>query len=381
MTRSDYLLVGAGLQNALVAAALAEAVPQARVTLLDQSAEFGGGHTWCFHATDLREGQLNYVEPFVAKRWPAHEVRFPRLSRRMDGAYASVTGESIRRGMRALLEQHPSFELRLNTKVRSVSGSEVHLESGEVLTAESVIDARGPAELKEAVAGYQKFLGLELELSEPHELDCPLLMDATVPQHDGFRFFYVLPFAPQRVLVEDTYFSDHAELDVARLRDEVLSYAQRSNLRVARVLREETGVLPLPTRVTAPRFEAPLRGGYAGGWLHPTTGYSFPAAARFASWVAATAREPQHRPTSFETLSRRHAVQLRFGTLLNWLLFRAVEPEQRVSVFERFYRLPSSTIERFYALDTTPLDRARIVCGRPPAGMSLRRALSLGDPA
>ena len=35
-----------------------------------------------------------------------------------------------------------------------------------------------------------------------------VVMDATVPQEDGFRFVYALPLDPDRVLVEDTYFSD-----------------------------------------------------------------------------------------------------------------------------------------------------------------------------
>ena len=47
-------------------------------------------------------------------------------------------------------------------------------------------------------------------------------MDATVPQVDGYRFFYVLPLAPDRLLVEDTYFSDSTHLDVAQLRTEML---------------------------------------------------------------------------------------------------------------------------------------------------------------
>jgi len=47
-------------------------------------------------------------------------------------------------------------------------------------------------------------------------------------------------------------------------------------------------------------------------------------------------------------------------------------------VLERFYRLPESSIARFYALSTTAFDRARILCGRPPRGMSFGRAFTKG---
>ena len=49
-------------------------------------------------------------------------------------------------------------------------------------------------------------------------------MDATVPQRDGFRFMYVLPLAEDRLLVEDTTFSDSPRLDQEALRESVHEY-------------------------------------------------------------------------------------------------------------------------------------------------------------
>ena len=43
---------------------------------------------------------------------------------------------------------------------------------------------------------------------------------------------------------------------------------------------------------------------------------------------------------------------------------------------QRFYRLPPEAVRRFYAMTLTHGDRARILCGRPPRGFSLTRALS-----
>jgi lycopene beta-cyclase len=63
------------------------------------------------------------------------------------------------------------------------------------------------------------------------------------------------------------------------------------------------------------------------------------------------------------------------------MLFGAFAPQERYHVLERFYRLPESTIRRFYALETLAMDRARILCGRPPRGFSLRRLLASGAPA
>jgi lycopene beta-cyclase len=117
-----------------------------------------------------------------------------------------------------------------------------------------------------------------------------------------------------------------------------------------------------------------LQGGYQGGWFHPTTGYSFPLAVRFAGTVARVPiEELSERVTA---LASREAHQQRYATLLNRMLFQGFEPEQRYHVLERFYRLPAATVRRFYALTLTSGDRARILCGRPPQGLSLHGFLS-----
>ena len=76
----------------------------------------------------------------------------------------------------------------------------------------------------------------------------------------------------------------------------------------------------------------------------------------------------------------------RFLRLLNRMLFRGCAPDRRHRVLSRFYRLPEPLIERFYAGRLTPLDRLRIVSGKPPiplrdAWPCLREAPLLKDTA
>jgi lycopene beta-cyclase len=243
-----------------------------------------------------------------------------------------------------------------------------------------VIDARGPDERSATTCGWQKFLGQELVLAAPHGLDRPILMDATVEQLDGFRFCYVLPIGPDRVLVEDTYFSDTQYTDVAALRERIADYIARRGWRAVRLEREEVGVLPLPwAGDIAPVATRPLVAGYAGGWFHPVTGYSFPIASRLAARIAGATVHELFGGVLTEH-ARSHARQLKFALRLNHMLFRWFAPAKRYHVLERFYRLPEAVIRRFYALELTAADRARILIGRPPKGLSLRAVLG-GEPA
>src|SRR5690606_13622750 len=168
-------------------------------------------------------------------------------------------------------------------------------------------------------------------------VDKPLLMDACVSQRDGFRFMYVLPFSDRRVLIEDTYFSDTSELDEAASERRTLAYARDNGYVVASVLRRERGVLPLPVRTpTAQLMRGPLVSGYQGGWFHPTTGYSFPAAARLAEFVAKRSAGEVFGPDLANLLKERR-VQQRYFCFLNSLLYGAFAPEQRFNVLQRFY--------------------------------------------
>jgi lycopene beta-cyclase len=373
----EYVLVGGGLQNALIALALLERRPETRLSLIEREPALGGNHTWCFHETDVPDAARSFLNRLVVRRWPAHDVAFPAHRRRVAGGYAAITSERLHEEVSRTIAASP-YARHVVGNVREVRPDGVTLDNEQRTSAALVVDARGPEHARVSAGGYQKFIGLELELADGNAPELPVLMDATVAQLDGFRFMYLLPWTAARVLIEDTYYSDNPELDAEAIRNRVLEYAAAAGLRVQRVLREERGVLPIPLRldVTSPH-QGPLRAGYGGGLFHPTTGYSLPVAVRLALHVAA---HPA-RATLGEAYERwlgAHRRQVRFCLGLNRMLFTAFAPEQRYNVLERFYRLPDSTIRRFYALETSAVDRGRILCGRPPRGFSLRRLLAGG---
>jgi lycopene beta-cyclase len=379
MAEFDYVLVGGGLQNGLIVAALRKRQPASRIALIERESALGGNHTWCFHEEDASPDSRAWLEPLVVHTWPGYRVVFPNLRRTIEGRYSAVTSERLDEVVSAAVRSGPGSKLFLNAEAFDVGPHVVTLGSGERLEGTVVVDSRGPPPpSRPAVAGYQKFLGLELELARPHDLDRPVLMDATVDQSEGYRFFYVLPLSPSRLLVEDTYFHDRPSLAPVELRRRILDYVASEGWDVARIGREEAGVLPMPW---ASAFERPASGplvaGYRGGWFHPGTGYSFPVAARLAEFVA---RRPPNALFGRELrrFAGRHLRQVLVTQLLNRSLFRWFAPPSRIWVFERFYRLPATTIGNFYALRLGWRDCLRLVSGRPPRGLSMRYRLRYG---
>jgi lycopene beta-cyclase len=367
--RCDVAIVGAGLAGGLVALALAQRHPDLDVRLIDGAECIGGNHRWSYFATDVAPADHWIVAPLVGHSWPAHRVAFADHERRIEASYHSIDSLRLDAVVRAAL---PERALLLGRRVLAVSPITVVLADGDRVEAGGVIDARGAGELSNLDLGWQKFVGRELALAAPHDLDAPIIMDATVDQRDGYRFVYSLPLAPDRMFVEDTYYTDGPALDQPRIAGLIDAYAAGRGWQVARVERQEAGVLPV---AMGGDIDAYWRAGGAGvakagmraGLFHPMTGYSLPDAVRTAAMLAGGSRfdaATLHEATY--ALARRTWQERGFYRLLARLLFRAAAPAERHRVFERFYRLDQRLIERFYAGNSIMTDRLRILSGKPP---------------
>ena len=378
---ADLILVGGGLANGLLALRLRQQRPDLRLLIVEQGDVLGGNHTWSFHQHDLTPAQQRWLEPMVGKRWPGYEVIFPDLQRRLGSGYASIFSERFHQYLMPEL----SDGVRLRTTVASVEPHRVRLGSGDILQAGAVIDGRGVRRTDQLALGFQKFLGQELRLQQPHGLREPIIMDASVAQHDGYRFVYVLPLSADSLLIEDTYYADGDAVAPETLRANIERYAEGRGWAIREVLREEQGVLPIVLSGDIAAFWGEARGvpqsGLSAALFHPTTGYSLPDAVRLADHLIALDR--WDAASLFEAIRDYSLAQWRqrgFFRLLNRMLFMAGPADRRWAVMQRFYRLREPLIQRFYAANLTARDRLRIVSGKPPVPLGeALRALAAHD--
>ncbi|MDO6409433.1 lycopene beta-cyclase CrtY [Pantoea phytobeneficialis] len=375
----DVILVGAGLANGLIALRLRQQHPSLQCLLLESSPQADSNHTWSFHQGDLHAGQHRWIAPLVSARWSGYQVRFPALQRHLPGDYFSISSAHFARQLIAALGD----DLRTGCAVHHLTPTSVTLADGRQLHARAVIDGRGVRYSPYVRLGYQVFVGQEWQLAKPHGLTQPLLMDATVPQQQGYRFVYTLPLSADRVLIEDTHYIDTPLLDDSETRKHIADYAQQQGWRLSLLMREERGALPITLSGDIDAFWQQQRGqpcsGLRAGLFHATTGYSLPTALRLAELIVAmlpcdASTLSQH----IEAFARRHWREQRFFRLLNRMLFLAARPEQRWRVMQRFYQLDADLIARFYAGQLTLTDKARILCGKPPVppGAALRALLT-----
>lgn len=368
------IIAGGGLAGGLTALALRRQRPDVDILLVEQGATFGGNHTWSFFETDVPSRHAWLLQSLGGHSWPDHEVRFPSRERVIRLGYRSIRSSDLDRAVRGSLEAR---QYRLGSAIAELGENEVRLASGETIEADAVIDARGPKPMPGLDLAWQKFVGRLYRYPDGHERERPTIMDATVDQKDGYRFLYLLPFSATEMLVEDTYYRTSPHLDREQVGDRVEEFARAFGQ--AETLEEETGVLPvlLGGRLETLWSDGPdvPRLGLRGGFFHPTTGYSLPDAVANA---VLTAEQTDLSTPSLYWLLRSRAEQLwrerRYFQLLNRMLFRAAEPRDRYRVLQHFYRLPPEVISRFYGARLTPLDKLRILSGKPP--VPIGRALA-----
>jgi len=365
----DIAIVGAGLAGGLLALALKKKHPDLDIKLIEASSRIGGNHLWSFFASDVADGDRWIVAPLISYGWKGYDVAFPGHARTLDASYYSIESERLDAVVRAAL---PEGALMLRRKVLGASATAVVLADGDRVQAKGVIDARGPSDLGLLDLGWQKFLGREFHLGEPHAAPRPMVMDASVEQLDGYRFVYCLPLAATRMFVEDTYYSDTPELDRAALNGRIDSYVAARGWQVDTVAREESGVLPVAMGGDFEEYwrsggNKVAKAGMRAGLFHPTTGYSLPDAVRTAALIVKSSDlsgAALHDLTFgfARSLWRRRS----FYRMLDKMLFKAAEPAERYRILERFYRLDPHLIGRFYAGRSTMTDKARLLMGKPP---------------
>ena len=376
----DLILAGGGLANGLIALRLAALRPEVRVAMVEAGDTVGGNHTWSSFEADITPAQVAWTEPLIAHRWDRYSIRFPDHGRTLIAGYRSSTSERLAAAIAAT-----ATTVLTGTPIAELTPTSVTLADQRTLTARAVIDGRGQQSGGGGAAALdlraQKFVGLEVELTGPHGLDGPIIMDATVPQVDGYRFVYTLPFGPRTVLVEDTYYSDGRDLAPDVLRARVFDYISAQGWTVARVIREEIGVLPIALGGDIAAFwdAAPAGVPLAGlraVLFNPITGYSFPDAVRAADLIATL---PELTAPAIYRALRHHSestwARRGFYRFLTRMLFIAAAPRERYRVLQRFYRLDDGLVRRFYAGQSTVIDKARTLVGRPP--VPIGRALGV----
>ena len=390
MSRPDGDLIIAGAGCAGLSAlwhVLRSPARDRRVIVVDRGFEPGDDRTWSFWGTsDAPFAQL------ADRRWDRLHVRFPgwettgRL-RRPSGrspagrrTYMRVRRRDYDREVLDEASAHPNvrFVAQDIVDIRDEpGGGVVVLPEGELRAPVIFQSAQlAPDDRSRAVRHplRQHFGGWEVRTERPvFDPQVVTLMDFDTDQHDGTAFFYVLPDAPDRALVEHTMFS--LQPRDRRFYDEhVAAHLEALGAGEVEVTRTEYGSIPMEDRRLHQRWGDHVWNlGTVGGMTKPTTGYTFQRIHRHtrhlvSRWAADGVPSAQpDAPWRYRFADR---------TLLNILHHH---PERGRPIFERLFRTTGiDDVLTFLDEDSTLADDARMMAKLPWPPFLRAGALELG---
>jgi lycopene beta-cyclase len=362
--RGDVRIVvlGAGASGSELVRALATSGVAGPVLLVDDGCAPADDRVWA----SWRPVGDGPDDPSVSASWRRLVIATDHGERRLAllrHRYVVIRGRDLRAATDAALRSVSGERLAATAHGLHDDGDSavVATNAGDV-RAELVLDSTG---LILAPAGparaWMAFDGCEVESEGPtFDRDAVRLMDFRVPQRDGVAFVYTLPWAADRALVELARIAVGRQPAPASTGADLADHLDRAlGEGRYRVLRRESGVLPLRPRVRRPRSAHCLAIGAGAGLVRASTGYGYQRMRRDGARIADQLARGE-RPSGLRRRGHHLAMDAVF------LELAARDPGTLAESLEAlFARNPADLVLRFLDESTSPREEARLVSSLP----------------
>ena len=289
----DLAILGGGCAGLSLARELAKCHTQRSVVVIEPRQTYQDDRSWCFWADDSQ-----MLSPWFDHSWPRWSFGKKDAQQQHRGCddfpYRYIRSIDFYSANLATIKACPSIDLKLGQAVTELTTLDAGWQittTCETYIAQQVVDTRPPAQTQLDQSTLQQcFLGAEIKLNRPANIDTQAVELMTdMRQVDGeFCFTYVLPFAPDHLLVEVTFFAKHPPTRTS-LQNQLNKLLIARGWSDAEILRTEFAKLPMgmPLKTNA-KQKQPLLAGMRGGALRPSSGYGF---LRIQDWAEHCAKQ------------------------------------------------------------------------------------------
>ncbi|SCY20437.1 lycopene beta-cyclase [Nonlabens sp. Hel1_33_55] len=242
--------------------------------------------TWSFW-----EKETGKWDHLLSNEWKLGNFRTGKVDLDFDMSpysYKKLKSHDVIAFAKAKLLNHPNYTLvesRANQVIENDNYATIVTESGSFET-KLVLDSRIPKaffEDTQSIKLQQHFLGwvikTESEAFDPFRF---VMMDYRLRDPGTTSFIYILPYSKTEALVEFTYFSSDLvaqEVYETYLKTYLKEYLKLDSYEITAT---EQGNIPMSTyRFEQHHTSLVHKIGTAGGWVKPSTGYSFKRSEKF----------------------------------------------------------------------------------------------------
>jgi lycopene beta-cyclase len=247
---------------------------------VDKTLKNKNDRTWCFWTKEKN----NWFDALATKAWDTfifESVDFKRKFALKPYRYCMIRGIDFYTYCLKELQEDARFEL-LTAEITALDSQENEAllkTTDNTYVAEYVFNsAFRTLKKKETHINYvQHFMGWVIETAEPAFDDtCPIFMNFNTEQKNDCLFFYTLPYAKNKALIEYTGFSETRISDneyISALKNYIENELGISSYTITE---KEQGEIPMAeSEFINPFGKRVINIGTAGGNSKPSTGYTF----------------------------------------------------------------------------------------------------------
>ncbi len=262
MKEFDYIIIGGGCAGLSLAYELEihNKLKDKNLAIIEPREEYSRDKTWSFWKVFSHN-----FEDCVKKSWNNFTINSPNKTK-----YVECQANPYQTIDSGLFYNKILSKLKLNENIFFFKNI------NEVNKSNSIIFNSVPQDDNQKGNLWQHFCGVEIETDKEFFDDKIFnLMDFACDQRNKVHFFYTLPFAKNKALVETTWIS---ELDDDKLKDydeQIDNYlSNHLNIRNCKINYKEVGAIPLFRQKNIKKLNE-INIGSLGGMTRLSTGYTF----------------------------------------------------------------------------------------------------------
>ncbi len=277
----NYIIIGNGLAGLQLALKMVSDrfFDDKQIALIDPSEKNTNDKTWSFWETepsqwsDITQKSWQKANIFTSKK--TIDLKLSPYT------YKSIKAIDFYNYAKSELKTHTNIHFIVDEVMTTSKDGEVTLKSADIaLTADHIFDSRIPkAYFKDnnSTKINQHFKGIVIKTKDPiFDIDTLTMMDYRLKDGAQTTFTYVLPFSRDEALIEFTYFTEQI-VDESVYDTYIETYINEYlNIDNYEIIESEQGNIPMTTFPFEDfNTENITKIGTGGGWVKPSTGYSF----------------------------------------------------------------------------------------------------------
>lgn len=359
-SKFDYIIVGAGLSGLHLAYSFTQDdyFKNHKILVVDNSKSKKKDNYFSF----WEKGTGNW-DSILKKSWDNGKFYSKYGNVNMDFSnykYKTLSSSDFSNFVKKKAEKKLIFTSDTIVNIREENEQVIVVGNKKNYYSSHVFDSRPNKNFKKEFNKYisikQHFLGWIIKTKEnKFDKNSFVFMDYRIRDKNSTAFTYVLPFNSNKALIEHTYFSkNECEKKVyeSYIEEYIQNYYSNSDYEI---IKSESGVIPMTSYPFYKDSSKKItRIGTSGGWIKPTTGYSFSNCEKYSMKILEYIKNGQN-PTIISKKKYRFLDKIFLGVLSHY------NDKGELIFYKMIKKNKTQTILRFLNEESSLMDEIKII--------------------